>query len=183
MIFRSTRHDTSPALLAFSVRSPIRKQLNTLRFQVTSFMSTLNTYIFDSAIGLNFSAFLDRLAKLRHGVPDGPQTSMDDADDIPTIEDEELRDVFSILAYHSAVMDKILEACLLKARHRSTAASLTECLESIILLGKIVVEINDGKMAEEEAKRMLERLHISFEASMTSLVCPDPIIVCKEAVS
>lgn len=171
MIFRSTRQTTSPALMAFSVRSPVRKQLNTLRFQVTLFMSTLTTYIFDSAIGTNFSTFLARLTKLRHGVPDGPQTSADDAHDNPIAEDEELRDVFSILAYHSAVMDRILEACLLKARHRSIAASLTECLDYIIILGKVVVDINSGRLSEEGAERALTNLHASFEAAMTSLVC------------
>lgn len=148
-------------------RPEAQRVFHHLRFQTNAFISALSTYIADSAIGANYNTFMERLVKLRHGVSEQSPSSSSAPEDVPL---EELRDVFSILAYHSAVMDKILEACLLKTRHRSVGASLVSCMDSVLHLGKLVVGLKAGTMSEETAERKLRKIHDSFHSAMENLV-------------
>jgi hypothetical protein len=123
---------------------------------VQQFVSTLITYVFDTAIGSNWASFISRLSKLQqHGADHSG---------------EELQDVFSILDYHSAVLDSILEACLLKARHKSAGTVMKDCLETILLLGKLARDTASSTLTYTEASATLLDLYARFEKSMGLLV-------------
>ena len=116
----------------------------------------------DSAIGTHHRAFINHLVKIRHGVSEHfhPHTEDENAP-------EELHDVFSILKYHSTVMDRILEACFLKARHHAVGgASMVGCMEMILNVGQLLVDTKAKKIPEEAGELRLGELHERFHTSL-----------------
>lgn len=119
-------------------------------------MTAVSAYVHDSAIGATHDSLVARLTKLRHGVADSYQSDgLGDGDEADT----PLEDVFSIMEYHSRVMDKILEACFLKMKHRGLGGtSLVECLDTILRVGRLVADLRDGRIDEGHGERRLSRL-------------------------
>lgn len=131
------------------------------RFKTQTFLSSLIAYIFDTAIGANWKSFTARLLDLQQSLLFAPTADEDS---------QEVQDVFSLLNYHSAVLDKILEECLLKARHRSVAKVLNGCLEIILQLGKLVGERTSNIITELDASAKLVVLFHSFDKGILQLV-------------
>lgn len=101
---------------------------------------------------------MTRLAKLERASHSGSRN------------DNEPHDVFSVLALHSDVLDSILEACLLKARHRSAGNSLRSCLQTILLFCRLIQHLENDKIDETVAVKTLEELYTKFTASVLSVV-------------
>lgn len=102
-----------------------------------------------------------RLAKLARASHSGL-----DNDDM----NDEAHDVFSVLGLHSDVLELILEACLLKARHRAAGSSLRSCLQTILLFCRLIQHLENDKIDEVVAVKTLEELHVKFTASVLSVV-------------
>ncbi|KDQ15335.1 hypothetical protein BOTBODRAFT_131086 [Botryobasidium botryosum FD-172 SS1] len=123
------------------------------RFRAQSFLSNFIAYIFDIAIGVNWNSFITRLRNLQES--SNADSIVDNV--------REVQDVFSLVNYHSAVLDKMLEACVLKTRHKAVANVLTKCLEIILQLGKLVGERTSSAISELEGSKRLQALFQSFE--------------------
>src|SRR5262245_54330000 len=103
-----TRNPSSPL---FPSLTSANNLLLHFRFIAQSFVSALSEYIFDTAIGGNFNAFLSQLS---------PRTMDSNAN---------FSDVFSLAKYHSSVMDDILSASLLRSGQRAAGDLLRGTLE------------------------------------------------------
>lgn len=102
-------------------------------------MNNLAGYVFDTAIGRNWKVFIKRLERLRSDsagrrrarrAADEDEESGDDSDELE--EDEagaggaELKDVLSLVLYHSTVLDRMLAACFLRTK-REFLSTRTSC--------------------------------------------------------
>jgi len=68
-------------------------------------------------------------------------------------------------------MDDILEACLLKARHRTVAGVVVEeCLQVILDFGQLVSDVAEGQLAAEISEQRLYKLHRKFRGSLRTLL-------------
>lgn len=178
LLYRSTRSGRSgPAPPAFFNTPSAQKRLNHFIFEANSFMHTLSAYITDTAIGANHAAFIERLTKLRYGVQEHNRLSqsIDEAshvDDIYGDREPPLSDVFSIMEYHARVMDRILEACFLKTRHQGVGGtSLIECMDTILRVGKLVMDLRSGRLKDEaHGERKLNILVERFQVCVRNLV-------------
>ncbi|KAF8320794.1 hypothetical protein DL93DRAFT_2152683 [Clavulina sp. PMI_390] len=168
ILYRSTRsfsRKNVPSI--FSNRPQIQRRLDHFSFQANAFMHTLTGYITDSAIGANHYAFIERLTKLRFGVQEKGKLRRSSHEDEPPDEGLDggtihLTDVFSIMEYHGRVMDRILEACFLKARQRDIGGtSLMEALDTILRVGRLTMDLRSGKMTNEAhaEERLMKLIH------------------------
>jgi hypothetical protein len=142
-------------------------------------MHALSTYITDAAIGANYADFIRRLTSLRYGVqehaPSPTQINDSDGYDDPEDRDIPLSDVFSIMDYHACVMDRITEACFLKTRHRGVGgSSLVECMDAILRVGKLVMDLRTGRLAEDDGEPKLVKLVDRFSICLSNLVRTPP---------
>ncbi|KAG9097594.1 hypothetical protein FRC06_007388, partial [Ceratobasidium sp. 370] len=104
------------------------------RFKVQSFVNSLVGYITDIAIGANWNAFLATLNEIQRDDEgnDEPAPRRDPKkDQLPS-------DIFAVHTHLSTTMDRMLEACLLRARQRGVGNALKECMEAVLVLGKLV---------------------------------------------
>jgi hypothetical protein len=147
-LFRMTREPLFPTLAS------AQKLFLHFRFIVQSFVNSLSEYIFDTAIAGNFDAFLSRLSPSiqRH------------------VSDAGFSDVFSLAAYHSAVMDDILSACLLRSGQRAVGDLLRGALELVLEFGILAGELKRGNVQEYQAAPQLEHLFHRFRGKMKTLV-------------
>lgn len=171
---RSSRSDSSPPPI-FITRPASKQRLCLFSFHANSFMHALSTYITDAAIGANYAEFIKRLTRLQHGVQEraSPQTQINDSDGYDDTENHgaPLSDVFSIMDYHTSVMDRITEACFLKTRHRGVGGmSLVECMDAILRVGKLVVDLRTGRLAEDDGEPKLVKLVDRFGTCLNNLV-------------
>ena len=138
-------------------------------------MHALSTYITDAAIGANYTEFIERLTRLRYGVQEHPsiRTHVNNPDGCDDTEDGDilLSDVFSIMDYHASVMDRITEACFLKTRHQRVGGlSLVECMDAILRVGKLVMDLRTGRLTEDDGEPKLVRLVDRFGICLSYLV-------------
>lgn len=138
----------------FPTLSSARGLLLHFRFVAHAFLSTLSTYIYDTAIGGNFDAFLSRIAACRE-TPDAQSG---------------FRDVFALAECHSSVLDDILSACLLRSSQRAAGDLLRGTLEVILEFCVLVGDLKDGRMAEYQASPVLDTLYASFRKKASALV-------------
>ncbi|KAH0827747.1 Spc98 family-domain-containing protein [Lanmaoa asiatica] len=150
-IFRLTR---TTALPLFPTLASSHRLLLRFRFAAHSFLITLSTYIYDTAIGGNFDAFLLRIRDSRE-TPDAPNG---------------FRDVFALAECHSSVLDDILSACLLRSTQRATGDLLRGTLEVVLEFCVLVGDLKDGQMAEYQASPMLDALYASFRKKVSALM-------------
>lgn len=152
--FRMTRKNTAPL---FPTLTSSNKLLLHFRFVTHSFVTSLVAYVFDTAIGGNFDAFL---ARLSHRTS---QTS--DKENNPGF-----ADVFALANAHSAVLDHILSACLLRSGQKAVGDLLRGTLEIVLELGILAGDLKRGRLEEYRAAPLLEGLYDKFRNKMSTLV-------------
>ena len=175
MLFRSTVKQ-SKTLLSCSPHS--QRILQQLQYQLQSFIFALKTYIFDCAIDHYWSDFIARLAQLHSGGSGGWNDAVGGSGDnsldaVQGIEEDDFHrfaDVFTVEAFHSVTLDKILTACLLKSKHKPIGDILKECMGVVLELGMIVRWMTRDDFSSEEAPRRLIALQGRWHKSMHSLV-------------
>ncbi|KAG2032451.1 Spc98 family-domain-containing protein [Suillus americanus] len=146
----------------FPTLSQSRKLLTHFRFVAHSFVTTLSAYIFDVAIGGNFDAFLARVAA---------GTS------------SEFADVFSVTEAHSAVLNDILSACLMRSAQRAAGDLLRGSLELILEFCVMIGDLNDGRLQEYQASSALDVLFAAFREKMSTLIKVLEVLLEKDLKS
>lgn len=152
------------------------KLLLRFRFQTHAFVSSLITYVFDTAIGIHFNAFTRRLEDiaLKHSAnSQGVGYLATDASTDPTDEFSNptpIADVFEIMEDHSRILDKVLGGCMLRTQQRAISELLDDILGIVLRLGTLVRDWKRGSLKEDEAQNQLQKLHYNFERKMITLV-------------
>ena len=159
-LFRMTRRPSQPLFQTLATSNVL---LLHFRFTVSSFLSALLGYVFDVAIGANFDTFLLRLS------PDVPTSNYRNGE--PAFDD-----IYSLAAYHSAVLDDILGACLLRSGQRAVGDLLRKALESILDFGILVGRLYRKQVKEHEAAQRMERLFCAFRNSVQALASFSPFL-------
>ena len=160
-VFRmSTRRSTSNFLFPTLTKS--RKLLLHFRFISQAFVSSLSGYIFDTAICGNFDPFLARLSCGDSGLP----TSSSDNE-----RTFEFADVFELAQCHSALLDDILNACLLRSGQKGVGELLRHSLELVLEFTIVVGELHRGRLEEYQAAPLMEDLFQKFRTKMATFVC------------
>lgn len=139
----------------FPTLAQSRKLLLHFRFIAQAFVSSLSGYVYDTAIGGNFDPFLIKLTPDNSASKEGH---------------ERFSDVFELAGRHSAVLDDILSACLLRSGQRGVGDLLRHCLEIVLEFTIVVGELHRGRIQEYQAAPMIEELHQKFCAKIATLV-------------
>ena len=84
--------------------------------------------------------------------------------------DANFSDVFSLVKYHSSVMDNILSASLLRSGQRAAGDLLRGTLETVLELGILAGDLKRGRVEEYQAAPRLADLYSSFRGKMKTLV-------------
>ncbi|KAG1826425.1 Spc98 family-domain-containing protein [Suillus variegatus] len=158
--FRMTHRD-----VLFPTLNQSRKLLIHFRFMAHSFVTTLSAYIFDVAIGGNFDAFLARITACRLGTS------------------SEFTDVFSLAEAHSAVLNDILSACLMRSAQRAAGDLLRGSLELILELCVMIGDLNDGRLQEYQASSALDVLFAAFRNKISTLIKVLEVLLEKDLKS
>lgn len=153
-LFRMIRQTSRPL---FPTLAASNKLLLHFRFTAHSFVSALSEYVFDTAIGGNFDPFIARLS------PNDPTTQRDRAS-------PEFTDVFMLAKSHSALLDDILSACLLRSGQRAVGELLRHSLELILEFTIVVGDLHRNRMEEYQAAPLLEDISQKFYAKTMTLV-------------
>lgn len=155
LLFRVTRKRQAPV---FQTLSKSNKLLTHFRFIGQMFVSTLLTHTYDAAIGGNFDAFLARIELAEQSESFAASSA-------------KFSDIFSLMNYHSDVMDDILSACLLRSSQKPAGDSLRGCLDIVLELAVLVGALLRGQKQEYQAAPELESVFSRFQAKMKQLVC------------
>ncbi|KAJ7772683.1 gamma-tubulin complex, DGRIP91/SPC98 component protein [Mycena maculata] len=147
-VFRMCRSAARPL---FPTLTPSNKLLLHLRFIAHSFVASLSEYVFDTAIGGNFDPFLARLTEPAEG-----QTPA-------------FSDVFALARAHSALMDDVLSACLLRSGQKGAGDLLRQALELVLEFAVLVGDLKTGWLQEYQAAPLLADLAHRFRAKMAAL--------------
>ncbi|KIR25579.1 hypothetical protein I309_05513 [Cryptococcus deuterogattii LA55] len=154
----------------FPQGSTAQRRLQILRFRMTHFINVFGRYVLDSAIGNNWDAMRGRLERLREDCTGKAhkrqETSEEESHEAwveDTLHDEEvdeivpagirrLQSIHSIVLYHSMVLDKICNACLLgpQSGQQVTFKILMVLFGLVLDLGKTVKEVERGMMGWED---------------------------------
>lgn len=144
-----TRRASEPL---FETLSASNQLLLHFRFVAQSFVTSLSSYIYDTAIGGNYDAFL---AQVKYESQSSKRT---------------FSDVFALADRHDAVMDDILSSCLLRSSQRAVSDSLRTCLQIVLDLCILAGEMKRGRLQEYEAAPRLEDLWRRFCRKIGSTV-------------
>ena len=147
------------ATYLFPTLTPSRKLLLHFRFIAQTFVSSLSGYVFDTAIGGNFDPFLERLSGNSSG------------SDSPHVNGLGFSDVFELSQRHSALLDDVLSACLLRSGQRGVGDLLRQCLELVLEFTVVVGELHRERLQEYQAAALVEDLFRRFTVKTTTLVC------------
>ncbi|KIJ67680.1 hypothetical protein HYDPIDRAFT_173488 [Hydnomerulius pinastri MD-312] len=161
-VFRLTRAKSDPILPTFSSSNKLLLQF---RFVAHAFVNTLSTYLYDTAIGGNFDAFLSRIAACRNTL------------NAPS----DFRDVFTLAECHSAVLDEILSACLLRSTQRAAGDLLRGTLQLVLDFCVLVGDLKDGRLQEYQATSSLEAMHAAFRKKVSTLTKALEVLLEKDA--
>lgn len=135
------------------------------RFQTHSFVSALTSYIFDSAIGTHFNAFMRRLASVVQQIRLHSHQEREDDEGSPSVPD-----VFELMNDHSKMLDKILGACMLRTQQRAIAEVVTDILSNILDLGTLVGDMKRGIVDDSTGEARVKKLYYAFERKMFTFV-------------
>ena len=158
-LFRMSTHRSISNLL-FPTLTKSRQLFLHFRFISQAFVSSLSGYIFDTAIGGNFDPFLARLSS---GDSDLPISS-------PNERNFEFSDVFELAQCHSALLDDILNACLLRSGQKGVGDLLRHSLELVLEFTIVVGELHRGRLEEYQAALLIEDLFQRFRTKMATFV-------------
>ena len=154
-LFRMTlRRDSKQPV--FETFAASRKLFMYFRFVAHTFVTALSSYVYDTAIGGTFDAFLASLSAVDQD-PSAPPSR------VPS-------DVFALAERHSAMLDDILSACLLRGSQKSVGDVLRAVLDLILQFGLLMADLHAGKLQEYEAVEPLEELFGAFRRKMIALV-------------
>lgn len=140
----------------FPTLSPSRKLFLRFHFIAQNFVEAVSSYIYDIAIGSNFDAFLSTASPSR--------TSSKGSAPV-------FSDIFTLAEQHSALLDVILGACLLRSSQRAEGELLRGSLDMILELALLMADLKQGTYQEYQASTLLEKLFKLFRSRMTKLVC------------
>lgn len=151
------------ATFLFPTLAQSRKLLLHFRFIAHTFVSSLSGYVFDTVIRGNFDPFLARLeSHLR-------TDSLISQSTLPT-QDNSFTDVFHLSRCHSALLDDMLNACLLRTGQRNVGDLLRQCLEIVLELTIVIGELHRERLQEYQAANFTEELFQKFRGRMATLV-------------
>ncbi|EFI28230.1 hypothetical protein CC1G_14255 [Coprinopsis cinerea okayama7 len=151
-VFRIARGTRDPT---FQNLPQYRKLFLHFRFIAQSFVASLSSYVFDTAIGGNFDPFLARLS------PKPPSESGEASSDFT--------DVFELAEAHSNLLDDILSACLLRTGQKAVSELMRHSLEIVLEFCVVVGELHRKRMKEYEAAPVIEDLYGRFRGKMGML--------------
>jgi Gamma tubulin complex component C-terminal len=169
----------------FTGRPEALALLHRFRFHSHAFVSTLITYVFDTAIGIHFDGFMTRIqdVAIQHVMRTSQSaTPQLDSQESTTnsgpfsaqvyVDDntKPVADVFEIMDDHSIVLDKILGSCVLRTPQRAISDVLEDILSLVLRLGSLVRDLRRGALINEDAAAQLEKLHYNFERKMITFV-------------
>jgi hypothetical protein len=123
-------------------------------------VSSLSGYIFDTVIGGNFDPFLARLSSGDSGLA---ISSLNERS-------SEFADVFELAQCHSALLDDILNACLLRSGQKGVGDLLRHSLELVLEFAVVVGELHRGRLEEYQAAPVIEDLFQRFRTKMATFV-------------
>lgn len=153
-LFRMGRSTTNPF---FRTLTASRKLLLHFRFVAQSFVSSLESYVFDIAIRGNFDPFVARLT---------PET----LDSVTSAgKNNGFSDVFELARGHSVLLDDILSACLLRSGQRGVGDLLRNSLELVLEFCVACGELHRGRLEEYQAAGLIEDIFGKFRTKMTTL--------------
>jgi hypothetical protein len=153
------------ATFLFPTLTQSRKLLLHFRFIAQAFVSSLSGYVFDTAIGGNFDPFLARLSSDTTTTTSTFETYND------TNNEGGFSDVFELAQRHSALLDDILSACLLRSGQRGVGDLLRHSLELVLEFTIVVGELHRERIQEYQAAPLIQELFKKFCLKMTTLVC------------
>lgn len=125
------------------------KGLLHFRFISHHFIGALASYVTDVAITSHFDSFAASLL-------DVTQVNYDDA--------------FTLGAAHSALLDDVLSACLLRSGQRAATLIVGNAMELVLSFVIVVGQLYEGRLQEYEAEPMLAELNREFKTKMRTLV-------------
>jgi len=152
------------ATFLFPTLTQSRKLLLHFRFIAQGFVSSLSGYVFDTAIGGNFDPFLARLTT--DTATTSTSETHSDAND-----EAGFSNVFELAQRHSALLDDILSACLLRSGQRGVGDLLRHALELVLEFTIVVGELHRARIQEYQAAPLIQELFKKFCLKMTTLVC------------
>lgn len=135
--------------------------------QMESFLNGFLGYIFDTAISANWTSFIQQLIDLNRFRSSSQlwRGFSGSADDWPSPRDH---DVFAVMQSHSDVLDKILLACFLKGRQRTTRSAIQKPLAVILQLALALQNVGDA--GSKGLTSRLRELQSEWNVVMHSLV-------------
>ena len=161
ILFRVTRTSSD---LVFPYDSRAQGILIHFRFAAQSFLASFASYVYDTAIGGNFDAFLSRIAS---------------AESSPDLSAENyFADVFSLMQRHSRVLDDILSACLLRTVQKTVREVLEAVLATIVDFAVLIGNTRSGHIPTTKAAANVEELFILFKEKRNLLVSRIDIGTC-----
>lgn len=140
----------------FPTLTKSRRLLLHFRFVAQAFVSGLSGYVFDSAIGGNFDPFLSQLS-FSSSAHETRRPSFSD--------------VFELAQCHSALLNDVLSACLLRSGQKGVGDLLRQSMETVLEFTIVVGELQRGRIEEYQASPMIEELYKKFCVKLTMLVC------------
>ncbi|KIM23387.1 hypothetical protein M408DRAFT_77699 [Serendipita vermifera MAFF 305830] len=156
--------------------------LRRFRFHAHGFVSTLITYIFDTAIGIHLEGFTSRIKDIatRHNSRTSQSSSRATDEEVNQdkislaqvfVDDDGIpvADIFEIMTDHSLVLDKILGGCVLRTQQRAISEVLEDLMTIVLRLGSLVRDLKRGALTDDDASSQLEKLHYNFERKMFTL--------------
>ncbi|PPR01645.1 hypothetical protein CVT24_001621 [Panaeolus cyanescens] len=152
-LFRMSSHKAIATYL-FPTLTKSRRLLLHFRFIAHTFVESLSGYVFDTVIRGNFDPFLARLEQ-------PPDVSSQDAS---------FTDVFHLSRCHSAVLNDMLNACLLRTGQKNVGDLLRQCLEIVLELTIVIGELHRDRLKEYQAATFIEDLFSKFRGRMATLV-------------
>ena len=164
-LFHSVQQ-TTPGEDLFKAKPQTHRLLLRFRFQTHSFVSALTSYIFDSAIGAHFNAFMRRLESVVQQVRLHSRKGRDGDEDFASVPD-----AFEFMNDHSKMLDKILGACMLRTQQRAIAEVVTDILSIVLNLGTLVGDMKRGIVDDSTGEARIKKLYHTFERKMFTLVC------------
>lgn len=153
IIYRCTFKSTNPA---FTYAPKAQEMLLSLRFQIQAFVTAFVTYAFDSVIGAEFDAYLQRISELRSAV----------VVDLAGSSEDEIPNIFVLRDTHSELLDRILRGCLLRTAQRQAGDALREMLELILRFGTLITNLQRGVIKEADGVEDLVELYATFQTQM-----------------
>lgn len=145
---RDTQHPLFPTL------AEAKKLFLHFHFIAQNFVMAVSSYVYDTAIGSNYDAFLKTISQANDH-----QHS-----------DNAFSDVFTLAEQHSAMLDVILGSCLLRSGQRVVGDLLRSALDVVLELALLMADLKQGTYQEYQAEILLQKLFKKFRSRVVTLV-------------